>query len=663
MWLDELSARLLGPPFAVVNTAQGVLLVGEEKQMDEGRPLLGKPTPCVGRDAELAMLEAQLASCIEEAEARAVLVTAPPGVGKSRLRHEFLRRVAKRSEPITVLLGRGELLSAGAAYGILGRALAKLCGLSGGEPVEVARDSLRRRIVKHVAPSEQARILAFIGELCGVPFPEEPQLRKARQDHKAMAAGLRQAALDWLAAECRAAPVLLVLDDLHWGDELSVALIDQALRELRGGPLFVLALARPEVHASFARSRPRLWQGQNLQEIALKGLSKRACERLIQQVLGSQAPPATVAWIVEQCAGNALFLEELIRAAARGGTLDQPETIIAMLQARIGRLPAGPRRLVLAAAVYGQSFGRAGVAALLGVPAEDAELASWLQVLTDCEIVEASPDVRHGSRTPDRWEYRFRHALVRDAAYELLSQGDQQLGHKLAAEFLAAADDQAAPAILAYHLRQAGIFDQALYHYLQAGERADQQGLFEEALLHYEAAEQTLRLLPSSPPLRRLHVDVLLRRVGYGTTLGSAASQLSVLDEARALLELLSDPATAEPHDRLRLARVEFCYARTHYFYGQPARAMPLFQRVLPVAREFADDELLSLTCQVLGMSEFLQGNVIKALETLAPLLGEAARHGTGLDGVRCLMYPALALSLNGRFREAAAQAARTHSL
>jgi len=123
----------------------------------------------------------------------------------------------------------------------------------------------------------------------------------------------RQNWFDAVAAECQAAPVLLVLDDLHWGDELTVALLDEALRELRSAPLFILVLARPEVHTVF----PRLWQDHRPQEIALKGLSKRACERLIQQVLGKQAPPETVAAIVQQSAGNALFLEETVRPSDR----------------------------------------------------------------------------------------------------------------------------------------------------------------------------------------------------------------------------------------------------------------------------------------------------------------------------------------------------------
>ncbi len=311
VWLDELSARLLGPPFAVTKTAEGLLLLGEQLQGDDSRLLLGKPTLCVGREVELSTLEAQLSGCIEDGEARLALVTAPPGVGKSRLRHELLRRVERRSEPITVLLGRGDLLSAGVAYGMVGRAIRRLCGLSGSEPPEVQREHLRQRIGEHVAPAEQERVRAFLGELCGIQFPDEesPLLRAARKDPKGWPERLRRAALDWLAAECQAAPVLLVLDDLHWGDELTVALLDEALRELRSAPLFILVLARPEVHTVF----PRLWQDHRPQEIALKGLSKRACERLIQQVLGKQAPPETVAAIVQQSAGNALFLEETVR--------------------------------------------------------------------------------------------------------------------------------------------------------------------------------------------------------------------------------------------------------------------------------------------------------------------------------------------------------------
>ena len=658
VWLDDLSARLLGAPFILIQAAEGMLLLGEEKQADESRPLLGKPTPCVGRDAELAALEGQLHSCIEDEEGRAVLVTAPPGVGKSRLRHEFLRRLDGRSEPITVLLGRGDLLSAGAAYGIFARAIVKLCALSGSEPPETMREHLRQRIGRYVPEPDRARITAYMGELCGMPFPETefPFLGAARQDVKSLPERVQRAALDWLAAECRAAPVIIVLDDLHWGDELSVALLDEALRSLRSAPLFVLALARPEVHATF----PRLGHGSNLQEIALKGLSKRACGRLIQQVLREQATPDAVAWIVEQSAGNALFLEELIRAVADGKTGSEPETVIAMLQARIGRLPVGPRRAVLAAAVYGQSFWEGGVARILGVPDLDPELGESMRVLCESEIIEAHPS----SRIPEQREYGFRHALVRDAAYGLLEKGDQRLGHKCAAEFLQATDKQVASALLAYHFHQADAFEPALRHYLTAGERASQQGLYGESRLHYAEADAVIRQLPGTPELYRLHIDLLLKRVNSGMTLLSAESQLALLDSAQALLQRLFAPEVEEPQDRLLRARLEFYYARIYLYGGQTARAMPYFHRVLPVAREFEDEELLALTCQVLGMAELTHGQIKKALAIMAPLLGPAGqRFGLSLEGMRCLMYPAVVFAVNGQFERASTLAQKANDL
>ena len=213
MILDEVTARLLDARFELdVGVAGSFILRSERAEYDPGRPLLGRPTPCVGREREFGVLEGLFFECRDEAVPHVVLVTAPPGVGKSRLRHELLRRVERRSEPLTILLGRGDLLSAGVAYGMLGRAIRRLCGLAGSEPPEVQRERLHQRIGEHLAPAEQERVRLFIGELCGIhaPADESPLLRAARQDPKGWPERLRRAALDWLAAECQAAPVLLV---------------------------------------------------------------------------------------------------------------------------------------------------------------------------------------------------------------------------------------------------------------------------------------------------------------------------------------------------------------------------------------------------------------------------------------------------------------------
>src|SRR5262249_33565484 len=149
--------------FAQTPQPEGALLLGAEKDVDATRPLLGKATPCVGRDPELGLLEGQLGGCIEESEARVVLITAPPGVGKSRLRHEFLRRVGQRENPVTLLIGKEDLMSAGSPYSILGEAVRRLCGLSGGEAIEVQRALLASRIGLHIPETEKARVMQFVG--------------------------------------------------------------------------------------------------------------------------------------------------------------------------------------------------------------------------------------------------------------------------------------------------------------------------------------------------------------------------------------------------------------------------------------------------------------------------------------------------------------------
>lgn len=468
VFMDSLSAKLLDGRFVQTPQPGGALLLGEE-DADASRPLLGRPTPCVGRQMELAMLEAQLTGCTQESESRVVLVTAPPGVGKSRMRHEFMRQLGTWSEPLTVLLGRGDLMSAGSPYGILIAAVRRLCALDDGEPIEQQRLRLRARLTQYVPERDQERIVTFLGELCNVPFPEQgnPMLQAARQDPKIMADGLRRAVLDWLRAECQAAPVVLVLDDLQWGDSLTVSLLNEALRELRNEALLLLAFARLEVHQTF----PKLWHEHKLQEIQLKGLSKRACERLIQEVLGKQISEEATARMIAQSRGNALFLEELIRAMKEGTSEEPLDTVVAMLQARIGRLDSGPGRAVRAASLLGQTFWQGCVATVLGLPENDPQVESWLTVLIDAELILREPS----SRFPDQKEYVFRHALVREAAYSLLTASDLSTGHRLVGRFLERAGERD-DAVLAEHFERGGEKPRAAAFYSRAAEYSLERG-------------------------------------------------------------------------------------------------------------------------------------------------------------------------------------------
>ncbi|HLL03986.1 MAG TPA: protein kinase [Myxococcaceae bacterium] len=462
--VDETTAGLLGPRFELDKARSGTFLMrADQLRVDESRPLLGRPTPCVGREQELSLLEMAFVSCLEDASARALLVTAPAGTGKSRLRHEFLRRLERRAPPPLVLLGRADPMTARSAYGLLGHAVRQLCGVVDGEPLEARRHKLAGRLTRHL-PSEQHKdTVEFLGELCGIAFPVEhsPRLRAAREDPQAMSLQVTRAMVALLRAELSQGPVLLVLEDLHWSDAPSVRLVDEVLRELGESPLLVLALARPEARELF----PRLWP-QHLQEVQLRGLSQKASTRLIQEVLGPQVLPAVVSRLVEQAAGNALFLEELIRGVAEGREGETPGTVLAMLQSRLQRLEPEPRRMLLASSIFGRTFWAGGVRALLEEQLSLEDLEHWLRHLTELELVEPQP----GSRFTGERQYRFRHALVRDAAYSLVPSSLQSVSHRLAGVWLEQVGEQD-PLVLAEHYQLGQDRPKAAFFFMRAGEQ------------------------------------------------------------------------------------------------------------------------------------------------------------------------------------------------
>src|SRR5262249_30024396 len=158
------------------------------------RTLLGRPTPCVGRERELRLLENTFATCVEEPEAVAVLVTAPPGTGKSRLAQEFFRSLKRRQQRVELWIGRGAPLAAGAPLGLLAQALRGALGILGTEPLAEQRDRLTTRVEQRVAPADRSRVAEFLGELVGAPFPDQDsaKLRAARRDAQLMAEQMQQ---------------------------------------------------------------------------------------------------------------------------------------------------------------------------------------------------------------------------------------------------------------------------------------------------------------------------------------------------------------------------------------------------------------------------------------------------------------------------------------
>ncbi|WP_437820067.1 serine/threonine-protein kinase [Sorangium sp. So ce1078] len=482
--LDGATAGMLGPRFVVARPDPSAppgepLVLSGERAVDEIAPaLLGKHTPCVGRARELSMLHGVLSGCISDALASAVLVLGPPGAGKSRLRLELFASLRQRDEPVEILWGRADSGSPGSPFGMIADVLCRAAGLRARDPASARHRKLKQRLGRHLGGPALERAAAFLGEIAGAPSPEHARLlRAARQSAAGVSDGVWAAWEDWLAAECAARPVLVALEDLHWGDAATVRLLDATLRNLRELPLMLLALARPDVHRHF----PNLWAEREVQTIKLGPLPRRASAELVRAALGASVPDGVVTHLVERAGGNPFYLEELIRAVASGKGELLPDSVLGTVEARLDAEGNEGKRVLRAASIFGERFSKRGVAALLGGEERLADVEAWLRALADRELVAPASGP---SGVADAADHVFRHTLVREAAYAMLTEPDRALGHRLAGAWLergASAD----PRVVAEHFRRGGEPGRAVRWYRRAAEQSleanDLRGAIERA--------------------------------------------------------------------------------------------------------------------------------------------------------------------------------------
>lgn len=472
IFIDEVTAGLLDARFEVRGDQRGLILRGLRDLQAPPQTLLGVPTLMVGRNRELLTLEATYEECQADSVARVILVTCPAGFGKSRLAQEFLRKLRVSERVPEIWQAQGDPLSAGSPFALLSQAIRRASGVLDGEHLGVSKQKLRARIARHVSEAELPRILEFVAELIGAPLSEDAGARRAAHLDAVLAGDqMLRAFEDWLDAECEHSPLLLVLEDLHWGDLPTIRFVDSALRRLTERPLMVLALARPELHETF----PDLWSRRGLVEIRLAELGRKASEALTRQVLGVKAREDVIERLVARASGNALWLEELLRAEVEGHGEETSDTLMVLVQSRLEALDTDKRLVLRAASVFGQRFWRGGVEALVG--GQVAGMEALLRSLEEREIVAP----RNTVRFPGQREYEFRNALFRDAAYAALTNEDRELGHRLAASWLERAGESDALA-LAEHFERGGLPERAAEWYLRGTRQALEGGDLEGAL-------------------------------------------------------------------------------------------------------------------------------------------------------------------------------------
>jgi serine/threonine protein kinase/tetratricopeptide (TPR) repeat protein len=590
--LDALSMQLLEGQAVLARRFDGqpVLQALQEPVIAQALPaaVADRQIPFIGRELELQQLLFELRHAAEESVAAAALVFGAPGIGKSRLLRELVLLGQAQLSSLQTLIGRGDPMRAGSPYATWIGALLGLCCLHGSEPVAFQRQRVFAVVAQHLPESEAGRVAEFLCELASLreaagssPEPS-PLLSAARIDPRLMAQQVRRASLDLLAALCARGPVLLVLEDLHWCDTLSIRLVGEALEELAGAPLLVLGLGRPEMRQRL----PEVWQRRVCVELQLPALGRRACERLARLVLGPAAAESQIVRIASQAGGNPLYLEQLLRAAAEGRGDELPATVLALLQSRVSLLSPEARRVAQAASIFGTSFWVGGVRALLGGSLSSAALEEAIEQLWRREVIERSSE----SRISGEREYRFLHALWRDAAYSLLTEENRQLGHRIAGEFLARAGEPD-PLVIAEHLFTGGALEQALGHYLRAADHALHAGAPKLALQH---AKQARLCRPDEAALGELlsvEARALSHRGRWQESLAHGSEGLSLIPAGRrAWYQIVQNQVSLG----LMLGRGEVVTALTQQLLG----ALPEEDAHLEYAQSMSS---LSVTYAMLG--------------------------------------------------------------
>ncbi len=518
--VDQVSARLLEKSFELCPAGAGFAILGPRDPSATALTLLGRPSLFVGRKAELSVLTTLFTTCVEDSVAHAVLVTGPSGFGKSRFALEFLRAVKREAPLVAVWTAQGAALATGTVFGLLAQALRGVVGLRAGAPLEASRERLRGYVGERVPEAARVRVTEFLGELVDVPFPDDESkaLWAARMDARLLREQMLRAWIDLVRAECSARPVVLVLDDLQWGDPATIRCVTMALASFKDLPFFVLGLAQPEVSRTF----PKLWEEQGGLNLRLKEMTRKAAAELVIHALGAQATPSLLDRLVTQADGHVLYLEELVRAVAEGREATLPETVLALVGARLSQHSAEARRVLRAASVFGDVIWSSGVAALV-TDTGDGEVARHLDELVEREVLTR----RAESRFPGEVEYAFRHALLREGAYAMLTDADRALGHRLAAEWLER-HGETDPLVLVEHFDRAGSAARAAQMLARMAQQAHGIRDFDRAI---EYAQRGLALEPSTE-IRGALLGVLCQAYMWRFDCDAAAS---LLDEARCL--------------------------------------------------------------------------------------------------------------------------------
>ncbi len=614
--------------------------------------------PFVGRDDELRLLKDLYLATIREGRIRHVSVTGMGGIGKSRLTWEFQKYLDGMVETAWWHRGRSPAYGAGIAFWSLGEMIRGRAGLAEADTEQTTRTKIAALLDGLTLTDAEHRwiepaLLVLLGIETGMGSEQ--------------LFGAWRMFFERLAATC---PVVLVFEDLQWADAGTLDFIDHILEWSRAVPIYIVTLARPEL----LDRRPDWGAGRrSFTSLYLEPLHESATRDLLAGLVPG-LPEEAVRAIVRRAEGIPLYAVETVRMLIAEGKLEMrsgvyvpneglstlaiPETLTALIASRLDSLDPPDRSLVLDAAVLGQSFTRSGLVAVSGI--DEAALEPRIRSLVRREILTNETD----PRSPERGQYTFVQALIREVAYHTLARSDRKDRHLAAARYFEALDSHEFAGALAGHYLAArdnaaegperdALAARARIAYQGAAERAAALGGHDQAL---EFLDQALLVASDPRDQAELHeqaggeASVAGRHDAAERHLRAAVEAERAIQDRPAIVGaiaslgrvLLNASNTSAALTVLEPAGIEFAdlvgepnvialggqRARAHFQAHDHRRAVEVADQVLAAAehadlRSIVADTLVTKGTSLAGLGRTIEGlGAIRAGMELAEVLG-----------------------------------------
>jgi tetratricopeptide (TPR) repeat protein len=576
-------------------------------------------TPLFGRKAELGMLWHALGTAVEKKRPHLVLLVGDAGMGKTVLVDEVVE-LARTQHNALILSGRCLPYGEANPWWPVAEALRQSCGILPDDAADVATTKCRERIATIVGTGDEGAeasrvadgllyLMGYEGSLANV----DPQ--RARDE----AVRAIQVAL---AANAQRSPVLVVLSEIHWADQVVLDLVDTMFARLRNVPIVLLATARPELEDRWSPKSGR----HNMLVVNLDALGADDATQLARSILPDTATPELVSAIVERSGGNPLFIYELamlLGETRRSDTFELPATLRGLVAARLDALEAAERSALEDAAVVGRS-GPVGALLALAEGRGEAIGDGSLIALADRDLLVVADG-----------EYEFKSDLIRDVAYETLSKAERARRHASAGDWL--------------------------WTYAQRTHREEEQ--LERIAHHYAVAAELVaelgRVDGVPPEIRARALKWLEKAAGRAELRETTATSVYLLDHALLL---------ADPDDDARRAGYLLKRARGFGQLREMERAHADVGAAIGIAYETNDQALRARALTVRGELEQRESNLEASATSLQEAVGlwrdigdrageaEALRlwgftsiHRNEVDAAEHAISEALAISRNLR--------------